>query len=343
MSLRYLLGTLLAVTTSLAFASPPPPDKPAAKPIQKGRPDVPAWHDRYDMPWEVVPAQLSFSDSETDAVLLRADAAGRKMAATWKIKAGPAYPYVAWNAGSYGYSRAYQGKWERGDDKIHHTIALSTQLVNSSSNAQGVELNATWQSKPGWKAALSYYRANAQPPHAFSLSFHHDTHLPKDKFGNPQVGLYLSPGSVQFSTHVPDNGNNAQFFVNSRGTEDGGHPELAHIARYWESAESFRKVALEELDKLEARARELIASGEAGSVWTPGGPGGGNPPMELPPDTPISEKARQTALQQALTEIGQRKQLVEQHYLEMHRAATAAFPSLIEVLGGEAQAKGALK
>jgi hypothetical protein len=49
----------------------------------------------------------------------------------------------------------------------------------------------------------------------------------------------------------------------------------------------------------------------------------------------ISEAVRAAALEEALVQIAQRKQLVEKHHVEMHRAATAAFPALVEVLAGE--------
>jgi hypothetical protein len=130
----------------------------------------------------------------------------------------------------------------------------------------------------------------------------------------------------------------ARFFVTSRGLVGAGSqykPSLADIAPYWESPESFRDVALEELDRLETRARDLIGSGEAGALWTLGGPTGADPPMPAGPRAEISEKVRAAALEDALSQIAERKQLVEEQFKEMHHATTAAFPPLIEVIGGE--------
>jgi hypothetical protein len=42
-------------------------------------------------------------------------------------------------------------------------------------------------------------------------------------------------------------------------------------------------------------------------------------------------------LDEALAQVAERKQLVEKHYTEMHRAATSASPPLMEVLEGEAK------
>jgi hypothetical protein len=318
--------------------SPPSESQRTGPPGTAKRPDVPAWHDRYNMPWEVVPAELSFEDSEIQAMLLRADAAARKMARPdWKVVAGKAYPYSSWNAGSSGYSRNYLAKWESGGD-TRHNISLATQLYGTG--AKGFDLAATWAPPAGWNASLGVSRHSGPTPLRFSLAFFHPDWTPPDKFGNPHPGLVVSPGGSYFSTHRRDGSFDARFSVSSRGPGENGavyQPQLEDIAPYWKSPESFRAAAIAELDRLADRAGDLIVSGEAGERWTRGGPTGANPPMPAGPGSEISEAVRTAARDEAQVTIAQHKQLVEKHYKEMHQAATAAFPPLLEVLDGESK------
>jgi hypothetical protein len=98
------------------------------------------------------------------------------------------------------------------------------------------------------------------------------------------------------------------------------------IARYWKSAESFREVSLEELDRLEQNAKDTIASGGSIETHTKTGP----KPVR---GVEIRSEIRTSALEEALERIAERKQLVQVHYVEMHHAATTAFPTLLEVIG----------
>jgi hypothetical protein len=334
-----LVGLAAALCAMPPDRSPPakaPP--PTGQPTAGKRPDVPAWHDRYNMPWEVVPAELSFEDSEIQAILLRADAAARKIAGPdWQVKAGKAYPYVAWNSGSNGYSRKYLAKWESGADP-RHDISLATQLYGTG--AKGFELNATWSPPAGWKASVAASQFSKTTPLWFSLRFFHPEWVPEDKSGSPNLGLAVSPGSPQFQAHRRDGSFGARFFVSSRGPAEGGavyQPQLEDIAPYWKSPESFRAAAIAELDRLADRAGDLIASGEAGERWTRGGPTGANPPVYAGPGSKISESVRIAARDEALAQIAEHKQLVEKHYKEMHHSATSAFPSLMEVLAADAK------
>jgi hypothetical protein len=325
----------LGLAATLCANPPAGPLPRKGPPSTAKRPDVPAWHDRYNMPWEVVPAELSFEESEIQAMLLRADAAAREIARPdWKVKAGKAYPYVSWNSGSNGYSRKYLAKWESGADP-RHNLSLATQLYGAG--AKGFELTATWAQPAIWKASVSASRFSKTTPLWFSLRLYHPEWTPEDKSGNPNSGLVVSPGGPQFQANRRTGSYEARFSVSSRGREENGEiyqPQLEDIAPYWQSPESFRTAAIDELDRLAARASELIASGEAGQLWTRGGPTGANPPLPAGPGSEISETVRIAARDEAVAQISQQKQLVEKHYKEMHHAATAAFPSLLEVLEG---------
>lgn len=336
-----LLPFSLALAAKPPAAPPTPPPAPKPQPLPRGiRPAVPEWHDRYDMPWDVTLAEMPFSNHEVAAAMQRADAAARRVAQPeWTVRAAEFYPYLSWNAGSSGYSRTYQAQWESGGEPIHN-LSITADLYDKPREIKGFSLRARWQPKQGWMASLHYgrYQAGDAARYDFGLALFHPKLTPKEKYGEPHVGLQLTPGAPFFSTSIPDDDLVVRFFLKSRGTTRFSgfvYPRAEEITPYWESPESFRDAALAELALLEKSARKLIPSGVAGEVWTRGGPSGGDAPHQVGGAEDISDRVRSAALDQALAQIAEQKRLVEEHFKDMHRAATAAFPPLQEIVESE--------
>src|SRR5262249_7770249 len=147
-------------------------------------------------------------------------------------------------------------------------------------------------------------------------------------------GLPLGPGGCWLSVRASDGPFDYLFDVTSRPAGDDGSrrkPLGKEIARYWASADSFKEVVLEELDRMEANAKDAIPSGKAVKVSTKGGPTGADVPR--PVENPVIPESMKTAgLKDVLAQIEGQKKLVKEHFKEMHAATVAAFPDLGEIL-----------
>jgi hypothetical protein len=306
------------------------------------RPDVPEWHDRYNMPWEIDPTRVPFAHAAVRERFLLADKAARELAdSRWVRPASVAYPYISWNSGSDGYSRTYQARWERSgradhgvSGKVDHVVMLSTTLYDQPRNARGFQLQAEHTEKDGWTAAIRYGCNDSGS--SFSLEFQHPRFLTTDDsrqdIAHPSG---WGPGQLKFSASRRDDLYTYEFSVVSRGRGEGGaiyQPLGEDILPYLQSAESFRTAANAELDRLDQRVREYFASSETGEVWTYGGPTGGDSPQPAASPEAIPQAVREEVLNQAVRDISAWRELLSAHYRAMYAALAATFPCLAEVV-----------
>ncbi|MEO2010632.1 MAG: hypothetical protein ABGX22_18280 [Pirellulaceae bacterium] len=122
-----------------------------------------------------------------------------------------------------------------------------------------------------------------------------------------------------------------EFNVRGEWTSRAQESHKAQIQPYWNSAKTFRTVALDELNRLEKRVKEKLANQQAAVVWTLGGPTGADPPVPAI-DSIAPDSVTQDVLKQALAEIATRRNLTKAHYTEMQAAAVAAFPMLAKIV-----------
>jgi hypothetical protein len=336
---------------------PPQPAADSAPPVAV--PDPPAqdpnWRAKYGLPEEIDPKKVSFAKPADGETFLKLDAAARKVANTnWEKRAGDRYPYSFWNAGSDGFYQTYSGVWEKVANpargpaaKPNHTINLSTTLyAGNPPTASGFSLRADRNPKNGWgvRAEFTISESKNSRFENFILILRHDEHAPVRPDAPSFSGLILHPAQVSFSVSPPEDRFDYQFLVSS---QPGGvavmnrKPLGREIARYWSSADSFRDVVLEDLDRLEANVKDGIPSGKLAKIMTKGGPTGANPPQPVtnkeagPPGTlgeVVPDAIKGAALKQALAEIENRKKLVKEYYKDMYATVTAAFPGLGEIL-----------
>jgi hypothetical protein len=327
-----LFLVLLAVGSSRLAAEPPP------------TPVLPK--NTFGLPAEIDPRKISFDAPVVGEKFLALDAAARKLAgADWAKRTGDRYPYTSWNSGSDGYNQTYAGNWEKAANpkpgvpaRPNHSIRLGVTLyAGSPSSAHGFSFSATSTPKTGWGAGVSFSTHERKDRffESFWLILRHDELTPR-RTNTEFYGLSLGPGQCQFSTSRTDAKYVYNFHVTSRPAGDNGlnqKPLGREIARYWASADSFREVALEELDRLESNAKDGIASGKVVTITTKGGPTGADVPMPVAPGSVTTPEAVKAAvLKEALAEIEGRKKLVRGHFKEMHAATVAAFPGLGEIL-----------
>jgi hypothetical protein len=137
---------------------------------------------------------------------------------------------------------------------------------------------------------------------------------------------------TQFSTTRRDAQYNYQVAASSKPL-DAKRPlsQVEAIQQYWSSPASFRKAALEELDRLEENVRRQIASGDAFTVKTKGGPTGADVPMPVPNDR-VSDTVKQDVLDEAMAKIETQRKMIRANYEAMYAAAVAAFPELPAVV-----------
>jgi hypothetical protein len=337
-----LLLALLAVGSSLAAGMPPPAPNPTPN-----RPVPP--NNSHGLPAEIDPKNVAFAGDGAGERFRKLDAAARKIAgAGWAKRTGGRYPYASWNDGSGGYSQTYAGTWEMASRekpgipaKPNHTVSLHVTLLADRS-AGGFSLHAELTPKAGFGAFVSFTTHEGKNGlfEDFTLTVLHDEFLPK-RAPHFLPGLPLGPGGCWFSASRSDDRYAYFFNVSSRPAGDDGlnrKPLGKEIARYWASAESFRDAALGELDKLEANARDGIASGAAVRITTKGGPTGADVPMPvLPGSVTVPEAMKAAVLKDAIAEVERRRKLVKEHYKDMYAAATTAFPGLGEILAPPAK------
>lgn len=310
---------VLACSTGALATEPPPPNP--------GRPSIPQRHQHFNLPPEIKPAELPFQDPAVGEALLRFDAATRRLAdATWARRADAAYPYLHWNSGTGGYWQTYQAQWRSATQRV----AISTELFHRPRAAYGFELAAS-STRPGqWRASLGYGLRNGKGGRwqTFGLAFFHPQLWPSDT-AEPTPGLVVAPYAPTFTAHRKDKRFDYRLLVASR--DNMATLENEDITRYLTSADSFRRAALDELDRLEKQVQVHIPGGFKWEIRKQAS-SGGEPPELVAIGEPPPAAIQQDVLAQATKDIGRRKKLVEDHFVELHRAAVAAFPPLLELL-----------
>jgi len=336
---------------SVAGASPPPPEmkpKPAATPEQAANiaksqadPARPAktrdWHDRYDMPWEVDPRQLKFASDRLRDSFLLFDQSARELAKAqqWKMPAPAKYPYLSWNSGSDGYSRAYAGRWESANDE-QHTLAIEVEVYDKKRVIQTYEVNVARKPENDWGVSWRLYTSDFASPNrvGYYLSFTHPTLLPPEPKSPNKRQLSLTVGQQVFESGIPQ-----ERFSTLRITSSDGHnssmPNEAamrdNLPLLWKSAESFRNTVLKDFDVFDANVRQWDVDGGHVARWE-GGTSGGDPPRETPYKIQLPEKQRKELVQAALKQSADRRKLIETHYREMYAALLKSFPDFPKLL-----------
>ncbi|MBN9118778.1 MAG: hypothetical protein J0I06_06405 [Planctomycetes bacterium] len=346
-----LLVLFVVGSPAPAGASPPPAPVPRPAPPEPGE----NWRAGFGLPEEIDPQKVAFARPAVRETFLKLDAAARKVAgADWAKRAGDRYPYFTWNGGSDGFNQTYAGAWEKvaSTDRAaaarpNHAIHLSTTLYTGKPPpAYGFEVRSNWSPKTGWGAAVEFSTSEMKSGlyESFRLTLRHDDLLPAPRDALSVHGLLLGPGQGWFSASRTDDFYVYRFKVSSRAGGVGGFdrkPIGREVARYWASADAFREAALEELDRLEANAKDGIASGKLAEITTKGGPTGADAPRPVPnraaggpgaAGAVVPEAIRKAVLKEALADIDGQKKLVREHYKDMHAATVAAFPGLGEIL-----------
>jgi hypothetical protein len=297
------------------------------------RPDVPEWHDRYKMPWELDPAQVTFSQPAAKEKLLRVDKAIRGIAGhDWFQRAGKQYPYLNWNSGTGGYCRTYRAQWKWSQSgAAGHSFSLHVTLWNKTRRAHGFTLYASHWEEHGWKVYLSYGYGGMP---SFRVSFEHPVFVrPVNARGGSVRYYHWGPRHGSFWTTRSDKRYHYEFQVYSRDSsaDDRRHQiqNAGEILGYLKSAGSFRKAAEGELDWLEKSIRAYFAKDQPAMVRTHGGPTGADPPRPASLKV-LPEPIRWDALNEALQDIAIRRKLLADHYKPMYQAMAATFPPLFE-------------
>jgi hypothetical protein len=302
------------------------------------------WREKYGMPTMIVPDQITFATPAVRERFLAADAAARKIARPdWAERAGDTYPYMFWNSGSSGFLQTYSGSWARvavptdgaQSRRPNHTIRLWINLFHNPRQAYGFRLEAELRPETGWSASFNYILNDGLNGfrESFALTLDHPELLPGPPVTDMPRGLCVGT-DLFWSASRPDKQQVYRFEVRSISVKDQRGPRepiADKIVRYWSSAASFRHVVLEKLNRLEENARVEISSGEATSVYTFDGSGGGEPPIPVF-HAKIPEAITADVLKEAIGEIEKRKKLVREHYQGMHAAVIGTFPTFPEVL-----------
>ncbi len=337
MSRSALLLAALAVGSSLVAGMPPGPNPspPGAVPPKDTR----------GLPVDLDLRKITFGPAGVGEKFQKLDAVARKVAGpNWAVRTGDVYPCASHNFGSDGYSQSYTGTWEMATRqkpgipaKPNHSISLNVTLRAESKSADGFNLRAELTPKTGFGVFVSFTTNEGKNGlfEVFTLTVLHDELLPP-RGPHLLAGLPLGPGGCWLAASRTDDRFAYLFQVTSRPAGDDGSgrkPLGKEIARYWASADSFKEAALEELDRLEANTKDGVASGKAVKITTKGGPTGADVPMPVDAKSVgVPEAMKAAVLKEMLAEIEGRKELVREHFKDMHAAAVAAFPDLGEIL-----------
>jgi hypothetical protein len=301
------------------------------------------------MPAELAPATIFFESAANANAFLRLDAAARKIAQPdWYERAGTAYPYLSWNAGTGGYRQTYFGNWEqfapaprnKPATRPNRTLELSAEVFNNGRKAYGYQLRTTRASQSGWSAALDFSTSDGLNGlwERFAIVLEHPQLAPHfdHDWSKPERELRLGVGQCYFQAERREGDFVYQFRVGSTPPDEKlpNRSLRKEIAAYWKSPESFRAAALAELDRWEANMRKQLLDGSTTTVLSMVGVTSANPPRPVF-DPVIPPKMQAEVLAQALTNVAAQRKLIAEHFAELHAVAVSTFPPFAEIVAGK--------
>ena len=225
-------------------------------------------------------------------------------------------------------------RWEslqEGNLSDEHTISLSLSGPRSQVHAGEIDhvnslaLSANYAPSEGWGAVVYYYWSTVSGTNDinFSMSFKRIT--------NPLNR------NVGFSLSLPDQTNSVTITKQSQGYqckvstfESKARAEVnEEILVYLSSPETFRDLALKQMDLFEAKVYEDFESGDA---WFRHADlsdvRADNPPryMGIPKGGVLPKDVKDEAIAEMLEEIENRRLIIRENYQELYDAAKKAFP-----------------
>lgn len=339
----------LILLTATVGCRPAAPPEPAATADASAGPPTPT---ATEVPESADPTRFLFADPRVRDRFVRADAATRRLLGP--EKAGLRY----WSDGPRGDRAAFfRLFWDGpahpapggvpGADIDHRRIEVDVERDPSAAGRPVHEFRvyAYW-TPPGdeWKAwVILTYGAHPTAAPAGRV----DVELKLDRPGlprslqNPRTHAIerLPPDAAITGRRVGDRDyaiglTRADAPWPGGGTIGEAEP---HLRRYFASAESFRRTALADLDRLENAVRDGVASGSAVAEYPPDrverAEGGhpiripsrrAGPPTRPGKDLPDSVKA--DALAELVARIDHDRRLIAEHAAAMHAALRKAFP-----------------
>lgn len=280
----------------------------------------------------VNPKDLRFANPELRTFVVEMDEAIRRAHPDW----GPA-PYMKKKRLFRDLSSrvSYKAEWnchgpianEKGQFFYpNHTISFYLSTVEPAQDLKPIEIGsiaAVWYPESGWGVRCDFTTPGSEASESFSLRiFECRKGRPLEEYaGRNEIRLKLPCPGVGGRIHHGD----LSFRYGS--SLKGVKFDRRTIQEIWSGPESFQRIALASLDQLEKQVRSDFATGKlVSSRPVPSGPRDGEPKIKSDRDPNLPAVRKRHARNRALKQIEQKRELIQQHYREMHAAIIRTLP-----------------
>jgi len=341
---------LLAAAAGCQPGAPTPSDAPVEPPAPTVAP--PALPTAADGPESAEPTRFPFIDPRVRDRFVRADMAARRLLGS--ENAGLRY----WSAGPRGdRAGAFRLFWDgpatpppggtpRGDvDHRRIEVDVERDPTAAGRPVRGFRVYAYWAPPGNEGKALVILEYGAHPTAApdgvGTVELKLDRPGLPRSLQNPRIHAIerLPPDSAVTGRRVGDRDYTIGLDRADAPWPGGGTIARAepHLRRYFASADSFRRAALADLDRLEKAVRDGVTGGAAVAEYPPDRierTEGGHP-IRIPslragpparPGKGLPEPLKADALAELIAQIEHDRQLIKEHAAGMHAALRKTFP-----------------